>query len=34
MLREEMGDRFDKLPFDPDRIRETVQILMEGFYST
>jgi Fe-S oxidoreductase len=31
-LREEMGDRFYRLPFDRDRIRETVEILLEGFY--
>lgn len=33
-LRREMGDRFEKLPFDRDRILETVEILMEGFYGT
>jgi Fe-S oxidoreductase len=33
-LREEMGDRFDHLPFDRDQIRETVEILLEGFYGT
>ena len=33
-IRNEMGDRFDRLPFDPDRIMEAVEILMGGFYAT
>ena len=31
-IRGEMGDRYDRLPFDRDRVRQTVKILMGGFY--
>ena len=33
-LQGEMGDRFDRLPFDRDRIMEAVEILLGGFYGT
>jgi Fe-S oxidoreductase len=34
LLKGEMGGRFDRLPFDRDRIMEAVEILLEGFYGT
>jgi len=33
-IRGVMGDRYDQLPFEGERIRETVRILMGAFYGT